>query len=138
MSHFRSRNAKSSLTRADSRPPTCTAISTRYIGCSPNRHGSHRFALGSAKRTVMTCSAPPPSRKSRRMRSGEGRDRSHYDLDLAVHLAAVEVAKAGFHVEPPGPRLERRLEPHPVHGHRADVLQLDGPPQSERHLPSIR
>ena len=70
MSHLRSRKPNASSTRDDSAPLTCTAISARYIACSPNRHGSHLRAPGSARRIDTGWSPPPAIRNSLFSRSG--------------------------------------------------------------------
>ena len=64
------------------------------------------------------------------------RNRDH-ELDLTVHLPAVQVAQARLYLEPSVTRLEARLKSEPVHRDRADVLELDRLPQPERDLGSV-
>src|SRR5216683_2140154 len=61
----------------------------------------------------------------------------HAELDLPLHLATVEVAQPRLDFEAPIAALEVRLDPHPVDRDRPDVLELDGAPQSDRHLPLV-
>ena len=66
------------------------------------------------------------------------RHRRDHELHLAVHLPAVQVAQPRLHLEAPVAGFEARLEAKPVDDDRADVLELDRPPQPERHLPPVR
>ena len=60
------------------------------------------------------------------------------ELDLAVHLAAVEVAEPRLHLEPAVTRLEGWLQAQPVHRDGSDIFELHGLPQAERHLDAVR
>ena len=58
----------------------------------------------------------------------------HGELDLAVHLAAIEVAQARFHLEPAVSGFEGGTQPQPVDSDRAHVFELDRLPQAKGHL----
>ena len=85
---------------------------------------AHRHRLLGAARQVHLAA------QSQRVTAGD----RHDELNLAVHVPSVEVAKPRLDLEPAVSRLEARLDPHPVDPYRPDVLQLHRLPQAQRDL----
>ncbi len=59
------------------------------------------------------------------------------ELDLTLHLPAIEIAQPRLDLEPAVATLEVRLDPHPVDRDRPGVLELDRAPQPDRDLPLV-
>src|ERR1700687_2644635 len=69
-------------------------------------------------------------------REPQGFSPGHRDdeLRLALHVPSIQVAQASFNLDATIAAFEARLDPHPVDGDRAHVLELDGTPEADRHL----
>ena len=63
--------------------------------------------------------------------------RAHGEVDLSIHLAAVQIPQADLDVEPSVRGFEMRLQSQPVDGDRTEIFELDRAPQPERNLPTI-
>ena len=86
---------------------------------------AHRLLQAAADAVL----APEPDR----LGAGAADSHGHF----ALHLAAVEVAQPGGHLQAADVGLQPRPQPQPVDDHAVDELELHRAPEPQRHLPPV-